>query len=101
MLNILGFGKEDRKAIKVTIEYCPKNVTLPYKVKRLINQASLIIPGTTNDSFGFTEKKVRVGECINEKQLEQLISTSNEQSSDIDEIEIIESSSLPTDLLLD
>ena len=101
MLNILGFGKEDRKGIKVTIEYCPKNVTLPYKVKRLINQASLTIPGTTSDSFGFTEKKVRVGECINEKQLEQLISTSNDQSSDIDEIEIIESSSLPTDLLLD
>jgi len=101
MLNILGFGKDDRKAIKVTIEYCPKNVTLPYKVKRLINQASLTIPGTTNDSFGFTEKKVRVGECINEKQLEQLISTSNEQNSDIDEIEIIESNSLSTDLLLD
>ena len=100
MLNILGFGKDDRKAIKVTIEYCPKNVTLPYKVKRLINQASLTIPGTTDDSFGFTEKKVRVGECINEKQLEQLIS-SNEQSSDIDEIEIIESNSLSTDLLLD
>ena len=101
MLNLLGFGKDDRKAIKVTIEYCPKNVTLPYKVKRLINQASLTIPGTTNDSFGFTEKKVRVGECINEKQLEQLISTSNEQNSDIDEIEIIESNANSSELLLD
>ena len=101
MLNLLGFGKDDRKAIKVTIEYCPKNVTLPYKVKRLINQASLTIPGTTNDSFGFTEKKVRGGECINEKQLEQLISTSNEQNSDIDEIEIIESNANSSELLLD
>jgi hypothetical protein len=42
-----------------------------------------------------------VGEFLNEKQLEQLISTSNEQNSEIDEIEIIESSSLPSDLLFD
>jgi hypothetical protein len=101
MLNILGFGKEDRKAIRVTIEYCPKNVTLPYKVKRLINQSSLTIHGSENDSFGFTDRKVRVGEFLNEKQLEQLIDTSNAKNSDIDEIEIIESSSLPNDLLLD
>tara|TARA_E500000331_G_C17199444_1_gene688620 strand:- start:72 stop:419 length:348 start_codon:yes stop_codon:yes gene_type:complete len=100
MLNILGFGKQDRKSIKVTIEYCPKNITLPYKVKRLINQASLVIPGTTQDSFGFTDKKVRVGEFLNEKQLEQLISSSK-NNPDIDEIEIIESSSLSSDLLLD
>lgn len=101
MLNILGFGKEERKTIKVTIEYCPKNVTLPYKVKRLINQASLTIPGTTSDSFGFTEKKVRVGEFLNETQLETLITKSNQQNSEIDEIEIIESNSLSNDLLLD
>jgi hypothetical protein len=101
MLNILGFGKEDRKTIKVTIEYCPKNVTLPYKVKRLINQSSLSIPGSENDSFGFTDRKVRVGEFLNEKQLEHLIDNSNKQNSDIDEIEIVESSSLPNDLLLD
>jgi len=99
-MNILGFGKK-AKDVKVTIEYCPKNVTLPYKVKRLINQASLTISGTTNDAFGFTEKKVRVGEFLNEKQLEQLISISNEQNSGINEIEIIESSSLPSDLLFD
>ena len=101
MLNLIGLGKTDRKTVKVTIEYCPKSVTLPYKVKKLINQASLSIPTNKKDSFGFTDKKIRVGEFLNEKQLESLIDKSKTKNSDIDEIEIIESSSLSGDLLLD
>jgi hypothetical protein len=100
MINILGFGKRI-KDVKVTIEYCPKNITLPYKVKKLINQSSLSIPTDSKDSFGFTDKKIRVGEFLNEKQLELLIDKSKMNSSDIEEIEIIESSSLSSDLLLD
>lgn len=101
MLNLLGLGKKDRKGVKVTIEYCPKSVTLPYKVKKLINQASLTVPSNKADAFGFNDKKIRVGEFLNEKQLETLIDNSNQVGSDIDEIEIIESSSLSSDLLLD
>ena len=101
MLNLLGLGKKDRKGVKVTIEYCPKSVTLPYKVKKLINQASLSIPTNKKDSFGFTDKKIRVGEFLNEKQLESLIDKSKGSNSEIDEIEIIESSSLTSNILLD
>jgi len=101
MLNLLGLGKKDRKSVKVTIEYCPQSVTLPYKVKKLINQASLTVPSNKTDAFGFTDKKIRVGEFLNETQLETLINNSNQIGSDIDEIEIIESSSLSSDLLLD
>lgn len=101
MLNLLGLGKRNRKGVKVTIEYCPKSVTLPYKVKKLINQASLSVPTNKKDSFGFTDKKIRVGEFLNETQLEILIDQSKEANAEIDEIEIIESSSLSSDLLLD
>lgn len=101
MLNLLGLGKRNRKGVKVTIEYCPKSVTLPYKVKKLINQASLSVPTNKKDSFGFTDKKIRVGEFLNETQLEILINQSKEADAEIDEIEIIESSSLSSDLLLD
>ena len=101
MLNLLGLGKNNRKGVKVTIEYCPKSVTLPYKVKKLINQASLSIPTNKQDSFGFTDKKIRVGEFLNETQLEILIAQSKEVNAEIDEIEIIESSSLSSNILLD
>ena len=101
MLNLLGLGKNNRKGVKVTIEYCPKNVTLPYKVKKLINQASLSIPTNKQDSFGFTDKKIRVGEFLNETQLEILIAQSKEVNAEIEEIEIIESSSLSSNILLD
>ena len=101
MLNLLGLGKSNRKGVKVTIEYCPKSVTLPYKVKKLINQASLSVPTNKKDSFGFTDKKIRVGEFLNETQLEILIDQSKQADAEIDEIEIIESSSISSDLLLD
>jgi hypothetical protein len=101
MMNILGFGKKQNKNTKVTIEYCSKSVTLPYKVKKLINKVALNVPTIKNDAFGFTDKKVRVGEFLNEKQLEHLINESKSSNSDIDEIEIIESSSISGDLLLD
>jgi hypothetical protein len=74
---------------------------LPYKVKKLINQASLSVPTNKKDSFGFTDKKIRVGEFLNETQLEILIDQSKQADAEIDEIEIIESSSLSSDLLLD
>tara|TARA_B100001093_G_scaffold434549_1_gene432065 strand:+ start:1805 stop:2110 length:306 start_codon:yes stop_codon:yes gene_type:complete len=101
MLNLLGLGKKGKKNVKVTIEYCPKSVTLPYKIKKLINQASLDVPTIKKDAFGFTDKKIRVGEYLNETQLESLINKSKGINSEIDEIEIIESSSLSSDLLLD
>jgi hypothetical protein len=101
MLNLLGLGRGNRKGVRVTIEYCPKSVTLPYKVKKLINQASINIPTNKKDSFGFTDKKIRVGEFLNETQLEILIDQSKQVNAEIDEIEIIESSSLSSDLLLD
>jgi hypothetical protein len=103
MLNLLGLGNRNRnrKGVKVTIEYCPRSITLPYKVKKLINQASINVPTNRKDSFGFTNKKIRVGEFINETQLEILIDQSKQVNAEIDEIEIIESSSLSSDLLLD
>ena len=101
MLNLLGLGTNNRKGVKVTIEYCPKSVTLPYKLKKIINQASLSIPTNKKDSFGFTDKKIRVGEFLNETQLEILIDQSKEVNAEIDEIEIIESSSLSSNILLD
>lgn len=101
MLNLLGFGKKDRKGIRVTIEYCPKSVTLPYKVKKLINKSSISVPSNKKDSFGFTDKTIRVGEFLNETQLEHLIDSSKHFSSEIDEIEIVESTSVKSELLLD
>ena len=101
MLNLLGFGNRNRKGVKVTIEYCPRSITLPYKVKKLTNQASISVPTNRKDSFGFTNKKIRVGEFLNETQLEILIDQSKKVNAEIDEIEIIESSSLSSDLLLD
>ena len=59
MLNLLGLGKPSKKGIKITIEYCPKNITLPYKLKKLINESSLKVPTThfndESDPFGFSE----------------------------------------------
>jgi len=99
MMNL--FGLSSKKRSKVTIEYCSKSVTLPYKVKKLINKVSLSVPSNKSDAFGFTEKKVRVGEFLNETQLEHLITQSNSVASEIDEIEIVESSSAADNLLFD
>ena len=99
MMSLLGLGRK-KKNVKVTIEYCPKNVTLPYKVKKLINQASVKVPTEPNDPFGFKDKELRVGECLNEKQVEHLVSLARNNKSDLDTIEIIEGTAA-ADLLLD
>jgi len=98
-MSLLGLGKQKRE-VKVTIEYCPRNITLPYKVKKLINQASVKVPTEAGDPFGFTDKEIRVGECLNEKQLKHLVKLARDNKSDLDTIEIVEGSSHP-DLLLD
>ena len=99
MMSLLGLGRK-KKDVKVTIEYCPKNVTLPYKVKKLINQASVKVPTDANDPFGFNDKEIRVGECLNERQLEHLVKLARDGKSDLDTIEIVEGST-SADLLLD
>ena len=71
MISLLGLAKP-KKGVKVTIEYCPKNITLPYKVKKLINKASLNVPENKNnkDPFGFTEKiffRIIINRKINER----------------------------------
>ena len=99
MMSLLGLGRNKRE-VKVTIEYCPKNVTLPYKVKKLINQASVKVPTEPDDPFGFKDKEIRVGEFLNEKQLEHLVKTARDNKSDLDTIEIVEGSS-QTELLVD
>ena len=104
MINLLGFGK-GRKGVKVTIEYCPKSITLPYKVKKLINKASLSVPEKKDnkDPFGFTEKTVRVGEFLNEHQVQHLVEKAQSAKSEFDSIEIVEggASSIGEELLLD
>lgn len=105
MLNLLGLSKPKSKGIKVTIEYCPKNITLPYKIKKLINEASLKVPGSSKevakDPFGFNEKVVRVGEFLNEQQVQHLVEKTRSASSNFDSIEIIEQESIKPELLLD
>ena len=99
MMSLLGLGKQKRD-VRVTIEYCPRNVTLPYKVKKLINQASVKVPTDSNDPFGFKDKEIRVGECLNEKQLEHLVNLARDNKSDLDTIEIVEGTS-QAELLVD
>lgn len=112
MINLLGLGKTKLKRVKVTIEYCPKNVTMPYKVKKLINESSLTVPMCNNksmcnnkqtDPFGFEDKIIRVGEFLNEKQVEHLVMKAKSSKSELDSVEIIEgsASSRAEDLLLD
>ena len=104
MLNLLGLSKPKAKGIKVTIEYCPRNVTLPYKVKKLINEASLKVPGASKadkDPFGFNEKVVRVGEFLNEQQVQHLVEKARSQTSEFESIEIVERESSGPEILLD
>ena len=101
MISLLGLGK-NKKNVKITIEYCPRNITLPYKVKKLINRASIVVPTDeqSSDPFGFREKQIRVGECLNENQLEHLVKETKSGKSDLFSVEIIEGSSQP-ELLID
>jgi hypothetical protein len=104
MISLLGLAKP-KKGVKVTIEYCPKNITLPYKVKKLINKASLNVPENKNnkDPFGFTEKTVRVGEFLNEHQVQHLVEKAQSSKSEFDSIEIVEgnTTTIGDELLLD
>ena len=106
MINLLGFSKPKPKGIKVTIEYCPKNVTLPYKVKKLINQASVKVPSidreaSKKDPFGFSEKTVRVGEFLNEHQVQHLVDQARDHKNEFESIEIVEREASGPELLLD
>jgi len=101
MFNLLGLGRRSSKDVKVTIEYCPRSVTLPYKVKKLINQSSLKVPTNAKDPFGFNEQDVHVGEFLNEKQLQHLVDMARNGKNDLNTVEIIEGSSVKEDLLLD
>lgn len=106
MINLLGFGKNKPKGIRVTIEYCPKNVTLPYKVKKLINQASLQVPSSKvddskKDPFNFAEKTVRVGEFLNEHQVQHLVDKARENTNEFESIEIVERESSGPEILID
>ena len=100
-MSILGFGRDKPKSVKVTIEYCPKSVTLPYKVKKLINQASLKVPTEEGDPFGFKDKEVHVGEFLNEKQLKHLVKLARNGKGDLESVEIVEGSASDQNLLLD
>ena len=96
MINLLGLGKNKPKGVKVTIEYCPHGVTLPYKIKKIINEASLKIPSESqkeNDPFGFSEVEVRVGEFINELQVKHLVNLTRNYQNNYESVEIIEQSS--------
>jgi hypothetical protein len=103
MMNLFGFYKQPRKDVKITIEYCPRNVTLPYKVKKLINQASIKLSNINNnnstDPFGFQDTEVRVGEFMNESQLKSLVEQAQSGVLNIDSIEIIEGTSSAEELL--
>jgi hypothetical protein len=106
MINLLGFSKTKPKGIKVTIEYCPKNITLPYKVKKLINQASVQVPSSDKckskkDPFNFTEKTVRVGEFLNEFQVQHLVDQARSHKNEFESIEIVERESSGPELLID
>tara|TARA_B100002019_G_scaffold123368_1_gene106145 strand:+ start:259 stop:582 length:324 start_codon:yes stop_codon:yes gene_type:complete len=107
MLNLLGLGKPNKKGIRITIEYCPKNITLPYKLKKLINESSLKVP-TTNfnekaDPFGFSETTIRVGEFLNEKQVEHIVKKARSNQDDFESVEIVEGRNISAseELLLD
>lgn len=92
MINLLGLGKHKPKGVKVTIEYCPRSVTLPYKIKKIINEASVTIPEeSSGDPFGFTDKEVRVGEFLNELQVKYLVSQTRNYQNNYETVEIIES----------
>ena len=107
MINLFGLTRPKSKGIRVTIEYCPKNITLPYKVKKLINEASLKIPSnpvensTKSDPFHFSEKVVRVGEFLNEKQVKHLVDKARSLTSEFDSIEIVEREASGPEMLLD
>jgi hypothetical protein len=102
MINLLGLGKNKPKGVKVTIEYCPSSVTLPYKIKKIINEASVIIPEQNNsDPFGFTDKEVRVGEFLNELQVKHLVSQTRNYQNNYETVEIIERDYSDGDILLD
>ena len=98
-MSILGLGRK-KKDVQVTIEYCPKNVTLPYKVKKLINQEAVKVPTEGDDPFGFKDKEVYVGEGLNEKQVKHLVKIARDGASDLDTVEIVEGTT-SGDLLLD
>ena len=94
MMNLFGLNKESpSRGVRVTIEYCPKNITMPYKIKRLVNQTFLQVPcaNSNNDPFGFSDEKRRVGEFLNEIQLEYLVNSTKYKKSDLEIIEIVES----------
>lgn len=102
MINLLGLGKNRPKGVKVTIEYCPKNVTLPYKIKKIINEASIVIPEKSlDDPFGFTDKEVRVGEFLNELQVKHLVQQTRNYQNNYETVEIVERDSNDLDLLND
>ncbi len=107
MINLFGLSRPKPKGIKVTIEYCPKNITLPYKVKKLINESSLKIPSnpvknsSKSDPFNFSEKVVRVGEFLNEQQVQHLVDKARSLKSEFDSIEIVERESTGPEMLLD
>jgi hypothetical protein len=107
MFNLLGLGKRSSKDVKVTIEYCPKSITLPYKVKKLINQSSLKVPtnakdpSNAKDPFGFNEQDIHVGEFLTKSQLQHLVDMARNGKNDLNTVEIIEGSSVKEDLLLD
>ena len=102
MINLLGLGRNKPKGVKVTIEYCPKNITLPYKIKKIINEASIVIPEkSSDDPFGFTDKEVRVGEFLNELQVRHLVNQTRNYQNNYETVEIIERDSNDLDLLTD
>ena len=106
MINLLGLNKSKPKGIKVTIEYCPKNITLPYKVKKLITQASVQVPSvdkpqSKKDPFNFAEKTVRVGEFLNEFQVQHLVDQARSNKNEFESIEIVERESSGPELLID
>ena len=78
---------------------------MPYKVKKLINEASLKVPGASKvdaqDPFGFNEKIVRVGEFLNEQQVQHLVEKAQSSSNNFDSIEIVERESSGPELLMD
>jgi len=102
MINLLGLRKNKPKGVKVTIEYCPKSVTLPYKIKKITNEASVTIPEENNDDpFGFIDKEVRVGEFLNELQVKYLVKQTRNYQNNYETVEIIERDYSNGDNLID
>lgn len=104
MINLLGLGKNKPKGVKVTIEYCPRKVTLPYKIKKIINEASLKIPvddQSSIDPFGFSETEVRVGEFLNELQVKYLVKLTRNYQNNYESVEIVEQDSSQSENLND